>query len=334
MRISWVDNLKWLWIILIIIWHSLFPNGSLLFWYLFSFHVALFFFLSGYLFNDEKHKSIKYFIKDKAKRLLIPYFAFNIIFFLYERIVKTSVDHGYISAIKWVLYWTWLRWNDEIFLLNVSTWFLVSLFVTSIFYFFVNKYIKNKNLKILFLFLLSIFMHYESLHFANLKLPFSIEASLMASFFYWIWHIYKKEITNFTNKINYKYALLLPILIWLNLYFISWTNFSTNEYWDNYFNFIISSITWISTWIIIAKLTPQNWLLDFFGKNSIIVLWMEFLKTRVLWVIAMFSYWYIIYGRSDLNWVIEVVWTIIVLIPIIFFINKFCPFILWNFKSK
>lgn len=334
MRISWIDNLKWLWMILIIIWHSLFPNGSLLFWYIFSFHVALFFFLSGYLFNDKKHKNVLLFIKEKFKRLIIPYFAFNFIFFLYERLVHTSVNHGYLSVLKWTLYGTWLRGNDEIFLLNVSTWFLVSLFCTSIIYFFINKIIKNNTFKLLFLIILSISMYYESLHLSYLQLPFSIEASVMATFFYGIWHLYQSKITHIVEKINYKYILLLPILVLINIYFLSGINFSTNEYGNNYFHFIISSFVGIFTWIIISTLIPKNWFLNFLWKNSIIILWMEFLKTRVLWYIVIFSYGYIIRERSDLNGIIQVVWTIIILIPIIFFINKFFPFILGDFTSK
>lgn len=334
MRITWIDNLKGLWMILILIWHSMFPIGNLLFWYIFSFHVALFFFLSWYLFNDEKHKNFKIFTIDKFKRLIIPYFAFNLIFFIYEKLINTNQNHDFLSILKWTLYWSWLRGNNEIFLLNVSTWFLIALFFTSIFYFLLNRYVKNKNYKIIFLIILSIIIHYLSINFREIRLPFSLEPALMATFFYWVWHIYKQKIAKLIEKINYKYLLILPILFFININFLSWTNFSTNEYWDNYLIFLLSSFLWILTWVIIAKLIPKNWILDFFGKNSIIVLWMEFLKTRVLWVTAMFSSWYIIYERSYLSWSIQVIWTILVLIPIIFFINKFTPFILWNFKMK
>lgn len=334
MRITWIDNLKGLWMILILIWHSMFPIGNLLFWYIFSFHVALFFFLSWYLFNDEKHKNFKIFTIDKFKRLIIPYFAFNLIFFIYEKLINTNQNHDFLSILKWTLYWSWLRGNNEIFLLNVSTWFLIALFFTSIFYFLLNRYVKNKNYKIIFLIILSIIIHYLSINFREIRLPFSLEPALMATFFYWVWHIYKQKIAKLIEKINYKYLLILPILFFININFLSWTNFSTNEYWDNYLIFLFSSFLWILTWIIIAKLIPKNWILDFFGKNSIVVLWMEFLKTRILWVVSMFSSWYIIYERSYLSWSIQVIWTILVLIPIIFFINKFTPFILWNFKTK
>lgn len=319
--------------ILILIWHSMFPNGNLMFWYIFSFHVALFFFLSWYLFNDIKHNNFWVFFKDKIKRLIIPYFFFNLIFYAYIAVIKTE-HHSFLSVLKWTLYWSWLRWNDEIFLLNVSTWFLLALFFTSIFYFVLNKLTKNKILKLFFLITISIAVHYESIHFREVRLPFSLEPALMAMLFYWVWHLYKEKISFLVEKIRLIDILILPILIYLNIYFMSWTNFSTNEYWDNYFRFILSSILGIITWIIIAKIIPKNWLLDFLWKNSIIILWMEFLKTRILGWIAMFSFWYIVYERSYLSGSIQVIWTILALIPIIFFINFFTPFVIWGWWKR
>lgn len=333
MRITWVDNLKWLWMILILVWHSMFPSWNLLFWYVFSFHVALFFFLSWYLFNDEKHKLFLPFLVDKAKRLLIPYFLFNLIFYIFILIIKTE-KHSFLSILKWTLYWSWLRWNEEIFLLNVSTWFLIALFFTSIFYFILNKLIKNKLIRLIFLIILSVLVHYESIYFREIRLPFSIEPALMATFFYWFGHIYKEKISYVVEKIRFKDVFILPVLIFLNIYFISGTNFSTNEYWDNYLDFILSSFHWVITWIIIAKNIPKNWFLDFIWKNSIIILWMEFLKTRILWYISILYFWFIIQERSFFIWSFQVVATIILLIPIIFFINKFAPFIIWGWYKK
>lgn len=333
MRINWIDNIKWLWIILILAWHSYFTPWNMFFWYIFSFHVALFFFLSWYLFNDEKHKFIIPFIKEKFKRLIIPYFAFNIIFYIFIDIVKTE-HHSLISVIKWTFYWSWLRWNDEIFLLNVSTWFLIALFFSSIFYFLLNKYIKNKIILIITLILISIIIHFESIYFKQIRLPFSIEPALMATFFYWIWHIYKKKIAYLVEKIRFYHILFLPILVYLNIKLATWSNFSTNEYWDNYFKFISSAFLWIITWIIIAKNIPKNLFLDYFWKNSIIILWMEFLKTRILWLWALLLPWIIIYERSLTAWTYQLILTIILMFPIIFIINKLFPFVIWGWYKK
>lgn len=333
MRITWIDNLKWLGMILILIGHSMFPLGNTIFWYVFSFHVALFFFLSGYLFNEKKHTHFLTFSLDKAKRLLIPYIAFNVIFYIFIDIVKTE-HHSALSVLKGMLYGSWLRGNDEIFLLNVSTWFLVALFLTSIIYFLLTKWIKNKIFRLLILMILWAGVHYESLHYPNIRLPLSFEPAVMATLFYGVWHLYKEKISLIVEKINAWYLFLVPVLVWIHLHFLNGTNFSTNEYGSNYFHFIGSALLWIWTWIIIAKSIPKNWFLDFFGKNSIIILGLEFLKTRVLGVMAMWSFWYLAFERSYLSGTAQVIGTIIVLIPLIYVVNTFSPYILWNFKTK
>ncbi len=74
-RIAWIDIAKAIAIFFIVLGHQL-PAGSLC-GYLYSFHVPLFFFLSGSTFNADKDPKI--FFGEKAKRILVPYFAFSLI---------------------------------------------------------------------------------------------------------------------------------------------------------------------------------------------------------------------------------------------------------------
>ena len=72
-RIAWIDIAKAIAIFFIVLGHQL-PSGPLC-GYLYSFHVPLFFFLSGLTFNTAKEP--KKFFREKAKRILIPYFIFS-----------------------------------------------------------------------------------------------------------------------------------------------------------------------------------------------------------------------------------------------------------------
>jgi len=51
---EWIDNLKGLGIIIIVFGHSCYPSDSILIRYVFTFHVPLFFFISGFLFTRKK----------------------------------------------------------------------------------------------------------------------------------------------------------------------------------------------------------------------------------------------------------------------------------------
>ena len=54
-------------------------GGTKTFNWIFSFHMPIFFLLSGMCFNFEKYNSFIDFLKEKFKKRIIPYFAFIII---------------------------------------------------------------------------------------------------------------------------------------------------------------------------------------------------------------------------------------------------------------
>lgn len=338
MRINWIDNLRWLWILLIVLWHCYFPDKTPLVMYLFTFHVALFFFLSWYLYNDEKHNNLLEFAKNKLNRLIIPFIFFNAIMFIYLMLEKKYWWWTYwwniITFFKWITYWSYIDKHQSIILTNVPTWFLPSLFVVSIYYFILNKFLKNKIYKTIILFALSIWIYTES-KYIHFRLPWSAEISIMAMLFYGLWHTYKKEISNFVEKINYYYLFLVPVLIWFNFHFISRTNFSSNYYGQNYLLFLVDAIFWIITFIIISKLINYNKFLSFLWKNSIIILGMEWIKFIVLSFVIRHSFQTLVFEKSYIIAFVQFFSTIIVLIPTIYIINRFFPFILWfNWKIK
>lgn len=74
-RFEWVDSLKFLGMLAIYVGHLGAGAGKLV-PFVFSYHVPLFFFISGFFAKEVKGKSFHVFVIEKAKRLLLPYFAF------------------------------------------------------------------------------------------------------------------------------------------------------------------------------------------------------------------------------------------------------------------
>ncbi|WP_420852164.1 acyltransferase family protein [Paenibacillus hamazuiensis] len=77
MRIIHIDILKGLGIIFVVMGHIFDPFS----WFpVYSFHMALFLFASGYLYKPNHESNIITFFKRRVINLLIPYFSYNVFF--------------------------------------------------------------------------------------------------------------------------------------------------------------------------------------------------------------------------------------------------------------
>ena len=62
--------------------------------YIWGFHIPIFFFISGMLFNENKYNSITNFIKSKFKTLIIPYGIFYLTTFTYWLVIERHTRGG------------------------------------------------------------------------------------------------------------------------------------------------------------------------------------------------------------------------------------------------
>ena len=85
-RIDWIDTAKGYGMLCVIIGHLGTPGISA---FVYTFHMPLFFFLSGFLFHHQK--KIVPFILRKTKSLVIPYFCLAIPVIFNELFIK----HGF-----------------------------------------------------------------------------------------------------------------------------------------------------------------------------------------------------------------------------------------------
>lgn len=120
-RIEGIDLCKALGICLVVLGHFL-ETDSLLKICIYSFHVPLFFVLSGYTQNE--NSDFSEFLIRKIKTLLIPYFIYFILSLPYYLITKTQVS--LITLLK-----RFFMTNGRV-IWNSPLWFLPILFVISI----------------------------------------------------------------------------------------------------------------------------------------------------------------------------------------------------------
>ncbi|MBP9989017.1 MAG: acyltransferase family protein, partial [Ruminococcus sp.] len=94
-RIDWIDMAKGYGMILVIIGHIVADKG-IAFRLISSFHMPLFFVLSGYLFSNKK--TFKEFFIKKVKSLVVPYFCLCIPLII-SKVINFYIDDIYVNFI-------------------------------------------------------------------------------------------------------------------------------------------------------------------------------------------------------------------------------------------
>ena len=142
-RIEYLDTARGILIILVVIGHTLLFSGgfdvvpySYLMKAIYSFHMMAFFLISGFLFNKEKwcETSIVSFSKNRAFRLIVPYFFFEIV----GAIIHALFDWGNKESVLTIV--------ANILSQNVyvgADWYLPTLFCGEIILFLCCKYLNR-----------------------------------------------------------------------------------------------------------------------------------------------------------------------------------------------
>lgn len=95
----------------------------------YSFHVQLFLFISGYFYREEEEEHPLLYIKKKAKRLLLPYFIWNLIYGLIAWALRAFCGFSIGEAISLKTLFVSPFLNGYQFIYNYAAWFVPVLFM-------------------------------------------------------------------------------------------------------------------------------------------------------------------------------------------------------------
>lgn len=193
---------------------------------IFSFHMALFFFISGYLFKEEHLDNISNYIKKKFKSLLVPFYLYNIIYLIISRLISMHTGITLAAKIN-ILNYVILPFviNTQIEFLN-SLWFVTQLFVSLVFFIISYKILKstwnNKAFHLLFFAALGIVATFITPYDDNIKgliaLKILFVKTFFSTFFIYIGFLYKTSIESKFNIYDKKCIALIIIIqsiLWL-----------------------------------------------------------------------------------------------------------------------
>lgn len=319
-RIKWIDQAKGIGLFFVMLGHT-YLDEKYIFWFT-SFHMALFFFLSGCTF--QYYEDWRGFIKKKIIGLLVPYCTFSIIIVLYNYILAILYENKYNLFSNILSYILQIR--------HTHLWFLTCLFFSEIvFYIIYDKFLKHRKIGIIYFFvaICGVVIEFIYRYFININLIWNIDLVPLGVSFMTIGYIYK-QIENKT----------INVILWITIIFTflgsAIANFTINgkvDWWANSFGnpilFILSSIFGTLFIILICKSISIN-LFIFFGKNTILWYGLHRIVIDLIFVIYNKIGINMIYGsiESFIFAIISVILTIIALIPVNYIALKWCPYLL------
>ena len=229
--------------------------------FIYAFHMPLFFFISGMLFRRDKFDSIGYFVKRRAKRLLVPFVVYSIVTWIIWAAFRFVRHDAVVSYWDPLLQTIIAKGSGTYMVHNSALWFIPCLFATEIIYFTFSKL--NNIAKLTFSVFCATLSFVLGHYFADdwwFLLPWNLDAALIAVLFYCIGNILcskisKSEIVDFC-KSHIKSAIILFFTLSAILYWSAKTfgecSMGSSSYQCNGVIFVIRALIGIAACILLS----------------------------------------------------------------------------------
>ncbi len=193
-RSEYIDIAKGLGILAVIWGHIIVKHwtGKVVY----SFHMPLFFFISGMLFVKEKYPAFGAFAKVCARRLLVPYVCYSVITWgiwaLFHWITRSPVDSYWAPLLQTVL----AQGSGQFMVHNSPLWFIPCLFAVEMMYYPISKF-KDVWTLVLSIVVCGTSLALERLYGDSylLTLPWNLDAAMMALPFYALGNLWMRHTT-------------------------------------------------------------------------------------------------------------------------------------------
>lgn len=337
-RYEFIDVAKGIGILMVVWAHILLVGVSHS--VIYAFHMPLFFFISGLLFNKEKYFSLVHFIKQRTKRLFVPYLWYSIVTwciwacFRYFR--NDDVDSYLMPLLQ-----TFIAQGSGAYIVhNSALWFIPCLFAVEVLYFLFSKF--NEWITLMLSFAVAIVgcilinVYGDSYLFL---LPWNLDAAFFALPFYSVANAIRRHVTLqrlIVMVTEYKiYSLFLTLGLCTLLLSLS-VNYSecsmgSSSYecplWIFFLRAFIGCFAVILFSILVSVFLSKIRLckmLKWFGRNSLDVMCLHIpIKGFVIILVTYFLRASIDVQESVLYSGISFIITTFVMAPIIWGVNKY-----------
>lgn len=291
-RLPWIDILKGIGIILVVVGH-IYSNSTIFKW-LYSFHMPLFFFAAGWVYRE---RSVIVDIKRRIQTVVVPYFSFGILILIYWQVIERRFRDTNISFSESLLGLLLGKYDKLVF--NVHLWFLPCFFVTVVLF---NVIVNIGGKKTAYI--VSILMSGIYIIFPLPGLPWGCDRVFKYIFFYavGVWLAEHDEKINITYK-NFERKILAIILLIVN-FWLAYINLTEGIMW------FITGVIGVGSIKMFAQMINENKFVQYFGRISLIILCLHGPVYRMVIKIVSISF------RMDTNAVRENFFLVMVVVVV------------------
>lgn len=318
-RLKWIDQARGLSIFLVVYGHN-FPSNEP---YIYSFHVPLFFLIAG-MFHPDKVDFNG--IVRRAKMILIPYFFWAAALYLFWFFLgrnygdSAAMDASPIKNLIGIFY---AQGGSEYMEWGIPLWFLPCIFVVYLLRSAVRSF-SNQLIRLVFTLVLVV-AGFLAPSYLEVSVPWSIDVAMVALLFYtlggWIKPMLMKLSTANT-------AILLLLCLALNLGGYALNPEKVDMYRSIYGSpiyFALSGIGGAMAALLLFKLIPVFGLLSYLGKHTIVLLATHIRMLTLIKIVAFFIFGVTVFEFSEAEKFLVSVAQVIMVIPVIWLVNKFVP---------
>ena len=188
----------------------------------YSFQLALFFFISGYLFKDKYLTNIAEFMDKRIKSLLVPYFWYNLFYLCVTLIIAKLTGKLWGMPITFKNFFITPFLNGHQFDLSCPLWFVTQLFMTMTVFLFLMRTLKkckdNKIFHLIFFTIIGCLAIPLSKLTAVTPFTLVVIRTMMSLFFVYLGYFYAHYIKDNYNIFTPKWAgamISLQAILWL-----------------------------------------------------------------------------------------------------------------------
>jgi len=318
-RKEWIDAARGLSIFLVVYGHN-FPFCEP---YIYSFHVPLFFFIAG-MFHPSKVTTEV--VKRRAKMILAPYFIWSVGLFLFWLLVGRNYGDSTemnLSVWKNFLGIFYAQGGTPYMNWGIPMWFLPCVFVLFLLYAALQRLTDSRLKYLTWGALIITGLAWPMV--AGIHLPWSLDVAMVALFFYGIGKWTKTALFDIQG-LKLWAAIIVLFILHIGAFYLNdgkvdmYRSKYGSEWW-----FLISGLTGSMAYVLLFKALPKIKPLAYIGRHTIVILATHLRMATVIKLFLMLVLGMTVFDFTEGQKLILSIAQVILIIPVIWAVNKWFP---------